>query len=155
LNTSSYLSGRATAKDANLQKLLDLRFKADFAIHTAVDYGIQNLKGLEARGIQTSTLPDSEKAKIVYLTHHLGLGDAVEFIQRSMSAKKAQHLYEQQVGATAAKSEAEEFGGDYVAAHRSWLQGFIDNKIKITEKMCDSSSMAAPRNLIAITDSIA
>lgn len=155
LNSDTYLNGRATAKDANLQKLLDLRFKADFAIHTAVDYGTQNLKGLEERGIHTSSLPDSEKAKIIYLTHHLGLGDAIEFIRRSMGPKKARHLYEQQVGVTAAEEEADEFGGDYVAAHRAWLQGFIDNKIKITEKMCDASSMAQPRTLIAITDSIA
>lgn len=155
LNCSTYLNGRATAKDANLQKLLDLRFKADFAIHTAVDYGLQNLKGLEDRGIHTSALPDSEKAKMIYLTHHLGLGDAIEFIRRSMGPKKARHLYEQQVGAKAAEAEADEFGGDYVAAHRAWLQGFIDNKIKITEKMCDASSMTAPRTLITITDSIA
>lgn len=53
---------------------------------------------------------------MIYLTHHLGLGDAMAFIRREMCAATAKHLYEQQIGVEAAEEAAEEFGGDYVAA---------------------------------------
>jgi len=155
LNTKEYFSGKATAKDSNLQKLMDLRFQPDFAIHTAVDYGIQNLSGLTGKGIKTSDLPDAEKAKLIYLTHHLGLDDAVAFIRRKMSAVHAKELFIAQVGEEKAEDAADNFDGDYLAAHRDWLQGFIDEKIKLNEKMCDSSVFAAPRSLIALTDSLA
>lgn len=155
LNTGVYFSGRATAKDENLQKMMDLRYEPDFAIHTAVDYGMQNLAGLAEKGIKTSHLPDAEKAKLIYLTHHLGLDDAVAFIRRKMSASHAKELYITQVGPAEAADQAEKFDDDYLTAHRDWLGGFIDVKINLSQKMCNASSLVAPRSLITLTDSLA
>jgi len=155
LNTKEYFSGSAVAKDSNLQKLMDLRFQPDFAIHTAVDYGMQNLSGLADRGIKTSGLSDAEKAKLIYLTHHLGLDDAVAFIRKKMSAARAKDLFIAQVGIDRAEDAADDYDGDYLAAHRNWLQGYIDEKIKLNDKMCNTSSFVAPRHLIALTDSLA
>ncbi|MYN04511.1 LysM peptidoglycan-binding domain-containing protein [Pseudoduganella sp. DS3] len=154
LNTREYFRDRAVAKDSNLQSLMDLRFQPDFAIQTAVDYGVQNLAGLAERGIRTSHLSDAEKAKMIYLTHHLGLDDAIAFIKRRMTAARAEELLIAQLKEDGAKKAAEKLGGDYLAAHREWLQRYVDSRIQLNEKMCNAAAYVAPRDLVAITDSL-
>lgn len=153
LSTRPYITGRATSSDANLQKLLDLRFTAEYAINAAVDYGLQNIEGLKSSKFKVDTLKDSEKAKLVYLTHHLGLDDAKKFIRDTMTDNRAKYLLQQQVGEDNAETRADK-AGNYLKAHRDWLLGFIDKKIDLAEKSCDSTKITLPRPLLEITIAI-
>ncbi|GAB4062487.1 LysM domain-containing protein [Uliginosibacterium sediminicola] len=148
-----YVTGRAKSSDANLQKLLDLRFEPEYAIQTAVDYGMQNLKGLEAAGYELNGLSDGDKAKLMYLTHHLGLGDAKSFIQNTISDSRAEYLLKQQIGGKKADVYFDE-EGSYINAHRKWLAGYIDEKIDTKKFVCAPDKSAATK-LISTTDSIA
>lgn len=151
LSSRPYLTGRATASDANLQKLLDLRYEPEYAINTAVDYGIQNLKGLKSAGFKIDGVTDGDKAKLVYLTHHLGLADAKAFINNKIEESHAKVLLIAQVGASKAAEYAEDNGDSYVKGHRAWLLNFVDRRISLPEKMCDPSKAQATRDLLDIT----
>ena len=98
LSSNSYLTARATASDGNLQKLLDLRFEPEYAIHTAVDYGIENLKALKGFGFKIDGVTDGDKAKLIHLTHHLGSSDAKGFINNTICNARAKVLLDAQVG---------------------------------------------------------
>ena len=154
LSSRPYVTARATASDANLQKLLDLRYEAEYAINTAVDYGIQNLKGLQDADFKVSGVSDGDKAKLIYLTHHLGLADAKKFIKNTMGADNAKTLLIAQVGEDRAAQYAEDNGNDYVRGHRAWLLNFVDRKIDLPAKMCDPSKATGVRDLLAITIAI-
>lgn len=152
---SPHITGRATAKGENLQKLLDLRFEPEYAIHAAVDYGMQNVKRLIDAGYNINALNDGDKARVFYMAHHLGFSDAVAFIEETISETRAQLLLEAQVGATSAKKDwAEKNGDEYTLAHRAWLEKFEKDKIKPTEYYCDPSTAIEPRPLLAITASL-
>lgn len=149
-----YITGRATASDANLQALLDLRFEPEYAIHTAVDYGVINLAGLRTAGYAVDGLNDGEKAKVVYLCHHLGLDDAKLFINNTMSATRAQYLLEQQIKVERAARLAKESNHDYLAAHRKWLEQFINRNIALKGFYCLDKDQTEVRSIIAICDAI-
>lgn len=153
LSSRKFIPKYATSIDANIQKLLDLRYIPEYAIHTAVDYGLQNLNSLESKGIKIQGISDGEKAKLVYLTHHLGADDAIHFINNTMSAKRAKELVGCQVGNENADKRAKEEAGDYVKAHRKWLAGFIDRKIDVFQNMCTKQGPAV-RQLIDLTFAI-
>jgi LysM repeat protein len=154
LSSKPYLTGRETSSDANLQKLLDLRYEAEYAINTAVDYGIMNLDTLKGYGFKIDGISDGDKAKLIYLTHHLGPGDARLFINNSMGEAHAQKLLIAQVKAVAAAKYAEDNDNSYVKGHRAWLKKFIDSKIDLSAKMCDPTKATATRSLIDITVAI-
>nr|WP_267874739.1 LysM peptidoglycan-binding domain-containing protein [Massilia glaciei] len=151
---AKHLTSRATSNDENLQKLLDLRYEAEYSIHAAVDYGTQNLDGLRDKEFRIDDLNDGDKAKLVYLTHHLGLGDGKSFINNTMGEATAKNLLITQIGDEAAAIRAANEGGEYVKAHRKWLFGFIDMKIDLPAKMCDKSKAEPARSLLAITEAI-
>lgn len=153
LSDKPYLVSRAKASDANLQALLDLRFEPEYAIHTAVDYGIQNMAGLIKAGYRIDGLNDGEKGKLIYLCHHLGIGDAKLFINNTMTATRAQYLLEQQIGVKSAAQKAKDEGGDYLAAHRKWLDNFVNTKVVFEKFICSGSSPHV-RSLFAICDSV-
>jgi LysM repeat protein len=150
------VTSKRVSSDANLQKLLDLREQAEYAIIGAMDYAKYNLDTLAAKGYDVATLNDTEKARIMYLCHHLGAGDAVHFIQHTIpeedvfklgkNGKKilvqngARKLLTAQIGAVRAEKEyIAPNGGSWVKGHREWLQGFIGNHIKTSEKTCPGS----------------
>ncbi|BCG10458.1 LysM peptidoglycan-binding domain-containing protein [Buttiauxella agrestis] len=118
-----------------VQKWLDLRFKPEYAIMAAVDYGVENLASLKNAGYNIDGLNDAEKAKLIYLTHHLGLGDAKLFIKNDISEDEAGHLLKAQVGV---KSAVEKFitHGSYIQAHRTWLTEYINNNINLEKYFC-------------------
>jgi len=137
---------KRTASDANLQKLLDLRYQAEYAIMTAMDYAKANLAALRQRGYDIDSLNDVEKARIMYLCHHLGIGDAVHFIQNTIPEEdvyvegkdKQKHLKQNgakklltaQVGPDQAENKyKKENGSSWVKGHRAWLRGFININI--------------------------
>lgn len=121
-----------------LQAWLNLRFEPEFIIMAAVDYGLYNLAKLQAAGYSVDTLNDAEKAKIFYLTHHLGLGDAKRFIRKTITEENAHTLLVAQVGAkrTARLANLPENGGSYIKGHRAWLCEYIDNNINLEMFYC-------------------
>jgi murein DD-endopeptidase MepM/ murein hydrolase activator NlpD len=154
LSSKPYVTARATASDANLQKLLDLRYEPEYAINTAVDYGIENLEALKSYGFKIDGITDGDKAKLIYLTHHLGSGDAKGFINNTIGNERAKVLLDAQVGAAKSAQYAADNGDSYVKGHRAWLCTFVDNRIKLSEKMCDPSKTTAVRTLLDVTVAI-
>lgn len=151
LSSKPYLTARATASDANLQKLLDLRYEPEYAINTAVDYGIENLEALKGFGFKIDGVTDGDKAKLIYLTHHLGSGDAKGFINNTIGNARAKVLLEAQVGTAKSAQYAADNGDSYVKGHRGWLCTFVDNRIKLSEKMCDPTKATTVRTLLDVT----
>jgi hypothetical protein len=101
----------------------------------AVDYGLYNLAQLQTAGYSVDTLNDAEKAKIFYLTHHLGLGDAKRFIRKTITEESAHKLLVAQVGAKKAAKSAKDYGS-YVEGHRAWLSDYINNNINLKGFYC-------------------
>lgn len=125
--------------DAKGKILLDLRDDPMFAINAAVDYGRANLKALATMGFNLGGLNDGEKAKLLYLTHHLGIGDAKHFIIATISESRARNLLVTQIGQKT-HTLVEDNDGSYALAHREWLINFIDErKIRPKEFCCDRS----------------
>lgn len=154
----------AKSSDKNLQELLDLRNKAEFSIHSGVDYAVLNLNSLNKDKIyklKLTTLNDGEKAKVAYLCHHLGLTDAINFIQFTIDDKKAKKLLLNQfnvkkLGEAAAAAKAATYLGlktisDYIEAHRLFIKKFVDANINIKDHMCETSSAKNARSIIDVT----
>lgn len=137
LSGKPYITSRATASDTNLQALLDLRFDPEYIIYTAVEYAKQNMAALSAAGYQLDGLNDGEKAKMAYLGHHLGIGDAKRFIENTITPTCAQYLLEQQIGIKAAKVKASHQNYDYLATHRIWLDKFINDNVDLSDFYCN------------------
>ncbi|MBE0004859.1 hypothetical protein FOT53_07590 [Citrobacter freundii] len=122
---------RATA---DVQQWLNLRFKPEYAIMAAVDYGVGNLASLKKAGYKIDGLNDAEKAKLIYLTL-LGLSDAKRFINNEITEGSANILLTVQVGEESAISKAQKDRG-YMKAHRKWLMNYIDGNIKLSNYFC-------------------
>lgn len=120
---------------ADVQQWLNLRFKPEYAIMAAVDYGLANLAALKKAGYHIEGLDDAEKAKIIYLAHHLGLENAKRFINNEITENVAWGLLKAQVGSKSASVKAKKNGG-YMKAHRMWLTDYINNNIKLAAYFC-------------------
>lgn len=153
LTAKAMITDRRKASDKHLQQLLDLRYEAEFAILAAMDYASHNLQCLSAKGYDIASLNDTEKARIMYLCHHLGIGDAAHFIQNTIPEEDvtglnkkgktalkqngAKKLLTAQVGkAVAEKKYVEPNGKSWVKGHRNWLNGFIRQNIKTSVFAC-------------------
>lgn len=108
-------------------ELLDLRFDPRAAIEAAADYARSNLDALDAAGVQLPTTDDA-LARLAYLGHHLGAGDAVKFLSGGLGEARARLLLTAQVGRQAAAERIAAFG-DAAAAHRDWLTGYVGQRI--------------------------
>lgn len=150
-NIMRHVVGRANANDGNVQALLDLRYDAEAAIYAAVDYASQNITALKKRGFQVDNLNSSEKAKMMYASHHLGPGDVSDFILENISESHATTLLEAQINSTKAAELAKGAGNSYVAAHRHWLDGFIAEIITPKTFACDPDRIDRSRSLLEIT----
>lgn len=153
LASKPYITGPGKSSDANLQALLDLRFDPECSIYTAVDFAKQNMEILRAAGYSFDALNDGEKAKIAYLGHHLGGGDAKKFIENTISPSRAQHLLEQQVGVADAIQRANKKNGDYLTAHRAWLDEFVNDHVKLDDFFCNGKAPSV-RTLFTLIDVI-
>lgn len=107
--------------------LLDLRFDPRAAIEAAADYARSNLDSLRAAGVELPNA-DGALARLAYLGHHLGAGDAVKFLSGGLSEARARLLLTAQVGREAAATRIAQFG-DAAAAHRDWLTGYVGRRV--------------------------
>jgi len=108
---------------------------------SATNYGVHNLEALEKAGYRIAALNDAEKAKMISLTHHLGLTDTIRFIKGTITEAAAERLLIAQVGADKAESIANDHRGSYIEGHRGWLLEFIDTYIDISVFYCDERKM--------------
>ena len=119
-------SGRVTP--AARGSLLALRYDAQASINSIADYARSNIATIRKAGVATGDTPQA-LARIAYLGHHLGPGDAIRFLKGGLGQSRAAHLLKAQIGSTPA---IERIGriGDATAAHREWLNGYIARKIR-------------------------
>lgn len=87
-------------------------------------------------GYSVDALNDAEKAKIFYLAHHLGLGDAKRFIRKTITEESAHKLLVAQVGAKKAAGYASMNSNSYVRGHRKWLGDYINKSIDLKNFYC-------------------
>lgn len=163
--------GRYKVANEHKAELLDFRFNAEAAINAAVDYGLTNFHALQKAGYDFSKLNDGERAKILYLGHHLGGGDANRFLagtivqddtygppdahgHRKLIARGAKTLLIAQVGKVSAAKRAEDCGGNYVQAHRIWLTNLIDTGVNFKNFACDPSKLDDVRSLTDLVTAV-
>lgn len=123
-----WLDGRGRIQVAARAELLALRYDAQASILGVADLAKANLDRLEQAGVRVRS--DAETlAKAAYLGHHLGLGDAKRFLAGGIEGGRARMLLSAQIGSSAAEQRIASAGGA-TQAHRQWLLGFIDRKIR-------------------------
>jgi hypothetical protein len=123
-----WLDGRGRVQTGARAELLALRYDPQASILGVADLAKGNLDRLEKAGVRVRT--DSETlAKAAYLGHHLGLGDAKKFLSGGIDAGRARMLLSAQIGSSAAEQRIAS-AGNATAAHRQWLLGFIERRIR-------------------------
>ncbi|AJP72232.1 hypothetical protein [Sphingomonas hengshuiensis] len=123
-----WLDPQGKVDPASRAELLALRYDPAAAIVSIGDLAKLNLDRLEKSGVRVRA--DSETlAKAAYLSHHLGLGDARRFLAGGIDSDRARTLLAAQIGSDAAQQRIASTG-DASAAHRQWLLGFINDRIK-------------------------
>ena len=123
-----WLDGRGKLSTGHRGELLAMRYDPDASILSVADFAKLNLDRLEKCGVRVRT--DAETlAKAAYLSHHLGLGDAQKFLRGGIEAGRARMLLAAQIGASAAEQRIES-AGSATDAHRQWLLGYIDRRIR-------------------------
>ena len=123
-----WLDGRGRLSTGNRAALLALRYDPQASILSIADFAKLNLDRLEKCGVRVRT--DAETlAKAAYLSHHLGLGDAQKFLRGGIEPGRARMLLSAQIGSAAAEQRIASAGGA-THAHRQWLLGFIDRRIR-------------------------
>ncbi|TGX54176.1 peptidoglycan-binding protein [Sphingomonas gei] len=123
-----WLDGRGRLQTGNRAELLALRYDPSASILGVADLAKTNLDRLEQGGVRVRT--DAETlAKAAYLGHHLGLGDAKKFLSGGIDAGRARMLLSAQIGSSAADQRIAS-AGNATQAHRQWLLGFIDRRIR-------------------------
>ena len=139
-----------------------MRNEPEYAIYVSVEYGMQNMTQLiKKTDYNVTKLNDSDKSKLFYLTHHLGINDAKKFIAGTITDVRAKRLLGDQVGVEKAgiKTQDEknihkvDEDSLYIFAHRRWLHDFIDLKIDPPGFAHVPSKITDPQDLFAlITD---
>lgn len=123
-----WLDAQGKIDPASRAELLALRYDPEASILSVADLAKLNLDRLEKAGVRVRT--DSETlAKAAYLSHHLGLGDARRFLAGGIEPDRARTLLAAQIGSDAAAQRIAS-AGDATAAHRRWLLGFIEQRIR-------------------------
>lgn len=131
--------------------LLKLRFDPLLSIVSAAEYGLDNLRYLEKKGVIPSGIGDDQRARYMYLAHHEGPGGAVGFLGGTKVYTRANLVL--QVGAAAADAYIAKVGSAN-AAYRLWLKEYMDKKI-VPSKFRDGAAApggAAPAGAAAVAD---
>ena len=108
--------------------LLDLRFDPTISIVTAAEYGLANLRALQAARLIEPDLGDDERARFIYLAHHEGPSGAKSFLRGDANVPLSKLAA--QVGDERARQLTAAAGGDVALAYRTWLTAFMDQKIQ-------------------------
>jgi hypothetical protein len=109
-------------------QLLALRYDPEASIQATADYARRNLERLRESGVSVGEGSQSV-ARAAYLGHHLGPGDAARFLNGGLDSARARRLLNAQVGQASAAQRIVE-AGDAAQAHRVWLNGYIEKRIR-------------------------
>lgn len=110
--------------------MLATRYDPTAAINGIADYARRNLDGLDRAGVAGDGGVKTT-ARMAYLAHHLGLGDAVRFLRgHGLSEERAKVLLDAQVGTAGSSRRIAAATGDATAAHRQWLVGYLDRHVR-------------------------
>ena len=90
--------------------------------------GLFNLEALINDGLVSEELGSDEKARVIYLAHHEGLGGARGFLRGTGSYTFSNLAC--QVGRTEAQACVDAADGDTTKAYRNWLNGYMDRHIQ-------------------------
>ena len=123
-----WLDAAGRIKPAARAELLRLRYDATASIETTADYARTNLTHLGRKGVAAPT-DSNGVARLAYLAHHLGPGDAVRYLKTGLDDRRAATLLNAQIGrgrATQAIAQA----SDASSAHRAWLDGYVARNVR-------------------------
>ncbi len=121
---NGWLDAKGRVKAAAQPALLQLRFDPATAIEAVADFAHAGLNRLKAAGITVGRDP-ARVATLAWVGHHLGAAEAVRFLGGQLAPARAKLLLTAQVGEGEAVRRIAAAAGDAVAAHRTWLQGYI------------------------------
>lgn len=123
-----WLDARSRVRPEAKGSLLALRYDAEASINTTADYARSNIDMIRKAGVRTGDDPQT-MAKLAYLGHHLGPGDAIRYLKGGLSESRAAHLLKAQIGSGRA-AESINRTGDAAVAHRNWLNGYVERNIR-------------------------
>ncbi len=132
---NGWLDAKGRVKATAQPALLELRFDPATAIDAVADFAQAGLNRLKAAGIAVGSDP-ARVATLAWVGHHLGAAEAVRFIEGQIAPARAKLLLTAQVGEGEAVRRIAAAAGDAVAAHRTWLQGYIG---RVTARMLGHS----------------
>ena len=125
---NGWLDDRGRALPQARGQLLAMRYDAEASIQSIADYAKANIDTFEKAGIRVGDSPAAQ-AKLAYLGHHLGPGDASRFLNGGLSEDRAARLLKAQIGTGEANRRIGN-SGSAAGAHRQWLNGYIDSHIR-------------------------
>lgn len=125
---NGWLNARGQVKSENRGALLAMRYDPRASIETVADYARANLQALRGSGVHIGEGAE-HVAQAAYLGHHLGLGDARQFLAGGLSPDRARKLLGAQVGTAAAERRIAQTGSA-VSAHRSWLLDYVGKHVR-------------------------
>ncbi|MBR0550911.1 peptidoglycan-binding protein [Sphingomonadaceae bacterium LXI357] len=134
-----WLDSRGNVRSQARGPLLALRYDAEASINTIADYARSNIDHIRNSGIRTPDNP-AALAKLAYLGHHLGPGDAVRFLDGGLSDRRAATLLKAQIGAGRAADRIDQ-AGSAADAHRAWLNNYIASHIR-PDRFSDNGATA-------------
>lgn len=127
-SANGWLGGNGQVLASARANILALRYDPTAAINGIADYARRNLDGLQRAGVSIDGA-ESGTARLAYLAHHLGLGDAIRFLRHGgLDEHRARTLLHAQVGSGDSGRRIAQ-AGTATAAHRNWLLGYVDHHI--------------------------
>ncbi len=125
---AGWLDERGRVRPAARAALLAQRLDPRHAIEAAADYARANLDRFSANGIALPIHDARAMARMAYLGHHLGARDALRFLSSGLDAGRARQLLASQIGDQAALRAIGQ-SGNATAAHRNWLDNYLERRI--------------------------
>lgn len=117
-------------------EVLPLRFNPEYSIDAGAVYAIKNLDTMRRMGVNSSSLPSEDLAKLMYIAHHEGAGGAIKVIKSTLTEERAKELLPAQIpGQKKRNALLERFGGSYKKAYIHWLYSYTDSMINVLDFM--------------------
>jgi len=149
--SNGWLDGQGRVQPGARADLLALRTDPRLSIVAAAEYASANLARLRQQNLIPADASAGDLAKLAYLAHQLGVGDAERFLKGEISEGRARTLLNSQIG-TAAASDRIAANGSGTQAHRAWLIDYVDRKIDISG---NDDGKGGTRSLGAIARAVA
>lgn len=124
---NNWLTEKGQVRGDARATLLSLRLDARCSIEAAADYANANVATIRKAGVKVANDPSSF-ARVAYLGHHLGAGDAIDYLTGGLSKDRANKLLCAQIGRERAHQRIRE-EGCAAAAHRAWLAEYVNRHV--------------------------